>query len=72
MPSVVQSVLFDRTKYDATEARTFLKRHRFNPIKRVHKTKNYLRYRLRDPDSFDRFATKTIVKKRIHLVIGFY
>lgn len=69
--SKIQSVMFKRTKFSAEKARKFLKDHGWKPIKRVHKTKNYLRYRLRDPKKFKRFGCKPILKGDIQLLFGF-
>lgn len=61
-------MLFGREGYDAPKARDWLKKHDYKPIKRVHKTKNTLRYRIRDPTSASRYITKKI-GKHIKLVI---
>ena len=53
----VQSVLFDNKLFDATSARSFLKTYHMYPIKRVHKTENYLRYRLEDPIKNKKYCT---------------
>lgn len=44
-----QAILFDRSEHDTRSARSWLRRHRYQPIKRVHITPNWLRYRLADP-----------------------
>jgi hypothetical protein len=46
----IQSIMFDKNMFDCTEARRWLKEHGYVPIKHVHKTKKYLRYRLINPD----------------------
>jgi len=45
----LQAVIFDNKKFTSTLARVWLRNHKHKPIKRVHKTKNFLRYRLREP-----------------------
>jgi len=74
---LLHSVLFDNTAYNATTAREWLKRHNIVPIKRVDKTKNYLRYRIRecnyiafisDPSEFKSFVTKKV--KNIDFIFG--
>lgn len=45
----IQAILFEKDKFTSTQARKFLKKHDYKPIKRVHKTENYLRYRIRRP-----------------------
>ena len=70
--SKIQSVLFDRNFYTSKSARAFLKKHKLKPIKRQHKTQNFLRYRIQNPDKFKRFITKSVKKNTIKFVIGFY
>lgn len=65
----IQAVLFDKNKWTTVEARNYLKKHRYVPIKYVHKTNDYLRYRLQDPDLFKSFITKDL-GNGIKLVIG--
>ena len=54
----IQAVLFKKKKYTTTEARKYLKNNDMNPIKRVHITQNYLRYRLQPPELFNKFKMK--------------
>lgn len=68
--SLVQSVTFPRAGYSPRAAMKWLKEHEFAPIKKVDKTATKLRYRIRDPAQFVRFATKSL-KDGIDLVIGF-
>jgi len=49
MTTKIQAILFEKDKFTADKARKFLKKHKYRPIKRVHKTENYLRYRLVKP-----------------------
>jgi len=49
MSTKIQAILFKRNKFDSKKARKFLDKHNHKPIKRVHKTTNYLRYRLTKP-----------------------
>ena len=58
--SKIQSILFKNKSYNTTNARQWLGKHQFDPIKPVHKTKNYLRYRLRKPNKNYRYFIKTI------------
>lgn len=46
----MQSILFDRTKWTAKKARNWLNKYNVIPIKRVHATKKFYRYRLRTPN----------------------
>jgi hypothetical protein len=59
MPYEIQAVLFDKYKYTAYQARTWLLDNDIKPIKRVHKTQNWLRYRIREP-SYNEYSTKMI------------
>ena len=70
MVSEVQSVRFDRRYWTTAEARTWLKKHDFKALKRVHKTDKMLRYRIKDPELFKSFTTKN-VKLFVQLIIGF-
>ena len=47
--TLVQAILFEKDKFNAKEAREWLKKHDYEQIKRVDKTKNFLRYRLVEP-----------------------
>ncbi len=38
----------------------WLKLHGLKPIKRVHKAKNYLRYRIVEPDGYSSYYMKTL------------
>jgi len=50
MKDNIQAVLFDKNYWNTTNARAHLKASNKNPIKRVHITDNYLRYRLIEPN----------------------
>ena len=55
MSSHIQSIMFDKYQYTTTEARKWLKRNGYVPIKRVDETKNYYRYRLLKPFKTGRY-----------------
>ena len=55
---MLQAVLFNKSIYDTTYARRWLRRHNITALKRVHETTNWLRYRINQPD-YDRFEYKT-------------
>lgn len=69
--SEIHSVLFDNTKWTMTEARYWLKQSKLKPIKRVHITDKYYRYRIHDPRIYKRFITKKITKQGLIFIIGF-
>lgn len=56
----IQAVLFDRTKYTTQMARRWLQHHDITPLKRVHATKNFYRYRITQPNKEKRHRTKQI------------
>lgn len=66
---MIHSIIFESSKFTSTSARKWLKDHKYTPIKRVDKTTNYLRYRIRDPSLFKSFITKEI-SPGIKFVIG--
>lgn len=68
--SVVQAVIFNKSFFTTRQARSWLKHHGYKPIKRVHKTKNYLRYRIREPSHIYKTITKKI-SNGVALVIEF-
>ena len=58
MPNTkIQAILFEKDKFTTEKARRFLKKHNYKPIKRVHKTENYLRYRIRKPKNKTMYRT---------------
>lgn len=68
--SQVQSVTFPRSTFTTKKAMKWLKDHDMKPIKRVDRTTTRLRYRILEPDQFERFATKSI-SDDIQFTIGF-
>ncbi len=68
--SKIQSVIFNSKKFSTTQARSWLKSHSLKAIKRVDRTNNSIRYRIKKPESFKRFTTKK-TSKGISIIIGF-
>lgn len=66
--SLIQSVIFDKTKYTTQMARNFLRIHKLKPIKRVHTTQNHYRYRIREP-KYKKYRTINI-HKGVKFVLG--
>lgn len=58
MKNNIQAILFDNKKWLCKEAREWLRKHDYKPIKNAHTTANYHRYRLVEPDQFKSFSTK--------------
>ncbi len=44
--------------WDKKSSKKWLKKHNYEPIKKVHETKNFLRYRLKDPGSLGDMTSK--------------
>jgi hypothetical protein len=68
--SEIHSIIFKKKSYTTSRARYWLKKHNFKPIKRVHVTENFYRYRIEPPEKYKCFATKYITKD-IAFVFGF-
>lgn len=59
MKSEPHVILFDIDKWTTARARAWLKKHNFEPMKRVHKMENNLRYSL-TPADYSRYSSKSI------------
>jgi len=46
----LQAILFKKSHYSKRSSANWLKYHGYKPIKKVHETVNYYRYRLTEPD----------------------
>lgn len=68
--SEIQAVLFHVNAWTTAKARSYLKKKGLKPIKRVHKTAKYLRYRITDPKIYNHLRIKRGDKK-IDYIIGF-
>ena len=55
--TAIQSIMFEKNKYNTEKARKWLKKYNYKPIKRVDKTKNFLRYRIREPKKGTMYRT---------------
>lgn len=71
MKTDIHTIVFSKKYWTPKTATEWLKKHNFKPIKRVHKTLNTYRYRLKDPKLFRTFMTKT-TDLGINIVIGIY
>lgn len=67
----IQAVTFNKKHWTTKLANEYIRKHKWKPIKRVHRTKSYLRYRLIDPKIFRSFITLKL-KNHINLIIGIY
>ena len=68
--TVTQSIIFSKEFYDTARARRWLSRHHYVPIKRVHETTRYLRYRIKEPDERYEYRIKPFTNG-VKAVIGF-
>lgn len=67
--SEIQAVIFNRKDWTDEQARKWLISHGLLPIKQVHKTPNYYRYRIKEP--IHKFYTTKAIKNNMKLVIGY-
>ena len=58
----LQAILFDKSKWSAKKARSWLRKHDYIPMRRVEQKPKYLKYHLRDPDDFKRLRTISLSK----------
>ena len=65
----IQAVLIDKHVYNLKQADSIIKRNGWKPIKKVHITENYYRYRLHNPSNKYEYKTKE-VKKGIILIFA--
>ena len=66
---IVQAVLFDNEIYTTNQARQWLKSHNYEPLKRVHKTDKYLRYRIQIPQAKSKYVVKSLNNGDIKLIL---
>ena len=58
-PTTVQSILFDKSKWNLRTSKAWLKKHE-KEVPIVDETENYLRYRQIDPTEFKKDSFRTI------------
>lgn len=66
---MIQAIIFDNKRWLVSEAKRWLTQHGYKPIKPVHRTVGFLRFRLQDPSQFSSFYIKKL-PDGIELVIG--
>lgn len=72
--SNVQAIIFDKSKWTSNKALKWLINNNYYPIKNVHITKNYLRYRLIHPNEDQykyRLFTLPNTNKTIKMVLEY-
>ena len=68
--SGIQAIIFHKNTWTEDTARQWLEDHKYSPIKKVHITPNYLRYRLLPPSRFAGYFSKPL-GNGIVLVVGY-
>ena len=68
--SYIQSILFNKNTFDKKKAEQWIEKHNFVPIKELHETEKYLRYRLQIPNKKHFYITKKITDY-ITFIIGY-
>lgn len=71
MVSKIQSIIFNKHEWKLKDAKKWLKIHGKIPIKKVHETKNYYRFRLKLPHQFKKFRMEPLYNHTVYLVLGF-
>lgn len=66
--SGIQSIMFPKSKYTSESSFNWLQKHNMKPLKKVHETENYYRYRIEKPNKNNKYYTMKI-KHGIQLVI---
>jgi len=77
MATAIQAIIFPSAYWNIKKCEAWLAKHGctklteydYHPIKCAHRTKNYLRYRIRDPKDFRSFITVGVSPK---FVLGLY
>lgn len=69
--SEIQSAIFDKDKWSIFDSHQWLIKHFIYPIKSPHVTNNYIRYRINDPEKYNRLRFQQIAPG-INFVIGFF
>ena len=64
----IQSVIFDKETFSNQEAKAWLKKYNLKPIKPQHITKNYRRFRIKEP-IYNNYVNKKI-EEGIKLILG--
>jgi|HubBroStandDraft_3_1064219.scaffolds.fasta_scaffold79380_2 hypothetical protein len=67
----IQAILFDKKYWSIDDSIKWVYKHGFKPTKLPHETKNRIRFRLRDPNIFNRLRTKKL-GDGIEFIFGFY
>jgi hypothetical protein len=70
MTPELQSIYFNRSIWNKSKSRIWIKSNGFRPMKPAHATTTQIRYRISNPDKYKKFITKNI-GDGIYLVFGF-
>lgn len=69
--SEIHAVIFNKFMWSTLGAKVWLRHHNLEPIKQMRETKNYYRYRIRDPKKYSHFSTIN-TDAGIKLIIGYF
>lgn len=67
---LIHTIAFNKDVWTTTSARRWLRNHNEKPIKQVHETAHYYRYRIRPPAMFNSFITKKYPDHGINIILG--
>jgi len=59
---MIQSILFDKRYWNYPESLLWLRENDLKPIKPVHETLNFYRFRMYNPNPLKEYYTKEIMK----------
>jgi len=65
----IQTIIFDRRFWLPSEAKKWIRQHNYHPIKPMHATNRFYRFRINNP-VFNRYRTITL-PIHVELVVGF-
>ncbi len=70
--SQIQALIFDGNSFTTQQARNWMQRHGYYPIKLVHRTSgNLLRYRIKEPEEGKQYRLISISPAGIRAVVEF-
>jgi len=57
LPNNIQSIIFNKKYYYPNDTKEVLNNLKIKPIKDIHETKNYYRYRINNPNKDKKYRT---------------
>jgi hypothetical protein len=70
----LQAIIFSKRRFSKEEAAGWVKDHGYEPIKAVHVTKNFYRFRLKKPSASYRYVLRPLTGRGagIKFVLGYH